>query len=320
MSFYGQDFSWLKGMRCTVIGANGFIGTNLCLALASYGALVKACGRSTSARVELGDKVNWVKIDITNEKSLYKVVEDTDFVVHLVSTLLPSPSNLEQIRDIEENLISTLRLLDCCKNSGVKKVIFASSGGTVYGPQQLMPINEKVLPNPICSYGIVKAAVENYLNLYRRLNALDFVALRISNPFGAYQMPHDQGLVAALIGKVLTSAPIDIWGDGTVIRDYIYIDDLVSAIILAMALQDPKAPRIYNVGSGVGRSVNEVLSSVEAIHGALPEVRYSPQRDVDVPVNMLDITLAREYLGWYPRVEWNIALKETYGWLNSVLN
>jgi UDP-glucose 4-epimerase len=302
-----------------VLGANGFIGTNLCLALASLGATVRGCGRSAVARPELADKIEWFQVDFTkNDASMRLVVQDTDFVVHLVSTLLPAPSNLEQIRDAEENLISTLRLLEYCKEAGVRKVIFASSGGTIYGPQQYMPISENVLPNPICSYGIIKIATENYLNLYRHLYSLDFVALRISNPFGQYQIPHDQGLVAALIGKALTGSTIDIWGDGSIVRDYIYIDDLVEALILAMALENPNAPRVYNIGSGVGRSVNEVLCAIEAVHGRLPKVKRYPERSVDVPVNILDVGLARAYLGWLPSTEWTCALEKTYDWLRSV--
>ena len=318
MHSFKQDFSWMKGLRCTVLGANGFVGTNLCLALTSIGVKVRGCGRSAVARPELTGKIDWFQIDLTSEESMHLVVQDADIVVHLVSTLLPAPSNLEQIRDVEENLISTLRLLEHCKEAGVRKVIFASSGGTVYGPQEHMPINENVLPNPICSYGIVKTATENYLNLYRHLYSLDFVALRISNPFGQYQMPRAQGLVAALIGKVLTGATIDIWGDGSVVRDYLYIDDLVEAILLAMALENSKAPRVYNVGSGVGRSVNEVLSAIETIHGNRPSVNYSPERSADVRVNVLDVGLARDHLGWHPNTEWASALEKTYSWLRNV--
>lgn len=313
-----QELS-LKGSRCTVLGGNGFIGANLCLALTSIGVSVLGAGRSAAARSDLADKIDWFQIDLAkNDGSLRRAVQNADIVVHLVSTLLPAPSNHEPIRDVEENLIGTLRLLDYCKEAGVRKVIFASSGGTVYGLQQPKPIVESVLPKPISSYGIVKAAAENYMNLYRHLYALDFVALRISNAFGQYQMPHDQGLIAALMGKALRGATIDIWGDGSVVRDYVYIDDVVRAILSAMTLENPSAPRIYNVGSGVGRSVNEVLSAVKAVHGDLPRVNYLPQRSVDVPVNILDIGLAREHLGWLPSAEWPDAIAKTYAWLRNV--
>lgn len=318
MHSYRQDFARLKGLRCTVLGANGFIGTNLCLALAAAGVRVKGCGRSLAARPELKGKIEWVQVELTVDESLHQAVEGADVVVHLVSTLLPAASNIEKIRDVEENLISTLRLLESCKKTGVKKFIFASSGGTIYGAQPITPISEEKLTNPICSYGIIKVAVENYLNLYRHLYSLDFVALRIANPFGQYQMPHDQGLVAALIGKALKETTIDIWGNGSVVRDYIHISDLVDAIILAIFLNEAAAPRIYNIGSGVGRSVNDVLNAVETIHGKSLNVRYHPERSVDVPINVLDIKLARDYLGWSPNAEWIHSLENTYRWLHDV--
>jgi UDP-glucose 4-epimerase len=309
----------MKGVRCTVLGANGFIGTNLCLALASRGASVRGCGRSAIARPELINKVDWCQFELTKkDERVQQAIQGADFVVHLVSSMLPAQSNREQIRDLEENLIGTVRLLQHCKDAGVKKVIFASSGGTVYGPQQDMPINEAIPLNPISSYGIVKGAIENYLHLYRRLYGLDFVALRISNPFGPFQMPHDQGLIAALIGKALSGSPVEIWGDGSVIRDYIYIDDVINAIILAMALDNADAPRVYNIGSGIGRPVNEVLQAISSTHGKPTKVDYYPARTVDVPVNILDVSLARTHLGWTPTAEWKHALEKTYVWLRNV--
>jgi UDP-glucose 4-epimerase len=311
MQLNKEALSRLTGSHCTVLGGNGFIGANLCLALTSMGVAVSGVGRSATARPDLADKIDWLQVNLTkNDGSLRRAVQNADIVVHLVSTLLPAPSNLEQIRDVEENLIGTLRLLDYCKEAGVKKVIYASSGGTVYGPQKQVPVSENALPKPISSYGIIKATTESYLNLYRHLYALDFVSLRISNAFGQYQMPHDQGLIAALIGKALRGTTIEIWGDGSVVRDYIYIDDIIESIILAMALE--------NIGSRVGRSVNEVLSAVKSIHGGLPRVNYLPRRSVDVPVNILDIGLAREHLGWIPNAEWPDAIAKTYTWLRSV--
>jgi UDP-glucose 4-epimerase len=144
------------------------------------------------------------------------------------------------------------------------------------------------------------------------------VALRISNPFGPFQMPHDQGLIAALIGKALKGSPVEIWGDGSVIRDYIYIDDVINAIILAISLDNPDAPRVYNVGSGIGRSVNEVLHAISTARGKPTKVDYCPARAVDVPTNILDISLARTHLRWTPTAEWKHALEKTYIWLRNV--
>ncbi|WP_213768591.1 NAD-dependent epimerase/dehydratase family protein [Caballeronia sp. dw_19] len=315
-----HDRNWLAGARCTVLGANGFIGTNLCLALQSAGATVIGAGRSASARAELADKVSWRRTDLATGTGLDDAIRGSDFVIHLVNTLLPAPSNAEKARDVEENLIGTLRLLELCREHRVKKVIYASSGGTVYGPQSVVPISENVIPLPICSYGIVKHAVEGYLHLFRHLHQLDYVALRIANPFGEYQMPHDQGLIATLFGKALSRTPISIWGDGSVVRDYVYIQDVVDAAIASMALDTQHAPRVFNIGSGVGKSVNDVIESITHVHGKLPRVEYTPGRAADVPVNVLDIRRAYDHLGWRPQTDWQAALDITYRWLSNVLD
>jgi UDP-glucose 4-epimerase len=312
-----QDFSFLRDLRFTVIGANGFIGTNLCLELLSHGAKVKGCGRTALPRKELAGNIDWIQLDWTKDNdNLFQAVENTDVIVHLVSTLLPSPSNLDPTRDVQENLISTMHLLEFCSRARLKKFVFASSGGTVYGPQKTMPIKETTLPNPISSYGIVKATIENYLNLYRHLHGLDYVALRIANPFGKYQMPHDQGLVANLMWKALAGKAIDIWGDGSIVRDYIHINSVVQAIMLSANIKNILAPRIYNIGSGIGRSVNEVLHSIQAVHGSHLKVNYTPSRPADVPENILDISLAGDHLNWAPKINWNNELVETYDWMS----
>lgn len=302
--------------RCLVLGANGFIGTNLCLALDGAGFLVRGAGRTEFARGELHDRVEWAQLDFI-ATSFDEALEGVDVVVHLVSTLLPAVSNNDKLRDVQENLLSTLRLLDGCKRNGIRKIIFASSGGTVYGAQAVTPITEDQPTRPISSYGIVKTCIENYLSLYRHLHGLDSVSLRISNPFGLYQMPTDQGLVAALIGKALKNERIDIWGDGGVVRDYLHVSDVVDAIIRAIGLTSKYAPRTYNIGSGVGRSVNSVLDAVRVIHGSPMAVQYHPARAVDVPVNVLDVRLANEHLEWAPCSDWDDSLNETYQWLAS---
>lgn len=308
----------LEGLRCTVIGAGGFIGTNLCLALADAGVKVTGCGRSELPRAALAGRVNWLRADLSDCETLRRAVDGADVVVHLVSTLLPAPSNQDPVRDVQENLAGTLRLLQICRESCVRKVIFSSSGGTVYGPQSVTPIGEHVLPRPICSYGVVKVAIESYLDLYRRLFGLDYVALRIANPFGAHQYPHEQGLISALFGRALKGQLIEIWGDGSVVRDYIFISDVVEAIKAAIALDNPLAPRVYNIGSGVGRSVNEVLDSIATLLNVSLDVSYKPQRAVDVPVNVLDVNLARRYLAWTPDTPWEVALQRSHLWLRDV--
>lgn len=317
MQLRKNNSNQLKGLRCTVFGANGFIGSNLCAALYADGAQVKGVGRSSKIRQELAEKIEWHSFDLTSDDDIFSVIKNSDVVIHLVSTLLPAASNLDKVRDIQENLLTTIKILDSCRSANVKKFIYASSGGTIYGPQEIMPINENTLLAPICSYGIVKASVENYLHLYRHLYAFDYFALRIANPYGPNQMPKDQGLISALINKALKDEAIEIWGDGSVVRDYIYIDDLVSAIIKSITLDDQTAPRTYNIGSGIGRSVNSVLDTISKLHGKKLDVKYHPVRSVDVPKNVLDITQASNWLDWQPTNDWEPSVQKTYQWLKN---
>jgi len=304
-----KDHHWV------VLGAGGFIGTNLCRRLVQDGANVVAFGRCASLPEAL-EGCSWVSGDFLNQAALAAALEGAEVVVHAVGTVTPAKSNEFPIMDIEENLIGTLRLINLCIEKGVKRLIVLSSGGTVYGSEVSVPTPENAANEPLCSYGIVKIAVEKYLAIYRRQGLLDSVVLRVANPFGPYQLPKGQGLMAAAMQKILMGQPFEIWGDGTVTRDYIYIDDVVDAILAAAKLTDPNAPRLYNIGSGVGRSINEVIACIADIHGHI-EITRQPGRAVDVPVSVLDIQRARHFLDWSPRPRWEESLRTTYLWFQQ---
>ena len=193
----------------------------------------------------------------------------------------------------------------------------ASSGGTVYGIPKVVPITETMENSPISAYGIAKLAIEKYLYLYEYLHGLNYMALRIANPFGPYQDPKKrQGIVAAVITCILANKPIEIWGDGTIVRDFIYIEDVVSAFISA-ACYDGDA-RILNIGSGVGRSIDDIVASVGQAMGVdEPQKVYRLGRASDVPINVLDISLASRELCWAPTAEWIASLKATAEWLRA---
>ncbi|MDD5123591.1 NAD-dependent epimerase/dehydratase family protein [Methylovulum sp.] len=300
------------GQRWVVLGAGGFIGTNLCVRLVQNGANVVAFGRSLGfARALTG--CQWVVGDFFNPRDLANILEGADIVVHALSTVTPAKSNESPINDIEENLIGTLRLLELCKTKGVARLVFLSSGGTVYGPDVSVPTVEDEANEPICSYGVVKLAIEKYLAIYRQQQQLDSVVLRVANPFGPYQLPKGQGVIAATIQKVLMGQPPEIWGDGNVVRDYIYIDDVIDAILAAAQLDGSQAPRLYNIGSGVGKSLNEVVNGIAEIHGAI-HIKRLPGRAVDVPVSILNIQRAERFLNWRPHTDWKLGLRLTYSW------
>lgn len=301
-----------RRQRWLVIGASGFIGTNLCKTLLAMGHEVIAYGRNNQAPQRL-DGCIWKAGDLTDRHAIASAMEGVHYVVHAASSMTPAASNENPVTDISDNLIGAVNLFEAAHAAAVRRLVVLSSGGTVYGPDVPVPTNEEAPNNPICSYGIVKLAIEKYATLYRQLGKLDSVVLRISNPFGPYQTGIAQGMIGASIMRILKGQAIDIWGDGTVIRDFIYIDDVVSAILHSVRLDNARAPHVYNIGSGIGRSLNRVVETLAAIHGYF-EVKRQSGRSVDVPVSVLDIKLAESFLGWQPTSEWETSVTRTYQW------
>lgn len=188
--------------------------------------------------------------------------------------------------------------------------------GTVYGIPERIPVAEGHPTEPLVSYGIAKLAIEKYLNLYWYLHGLEYSVLRVANPYGERQrVDTAQGAVAVFLSKALAGDPIEIWGDGSVTRDYIYIEDVVDAFIMAMNHEGE--PRVFNIGSGEGRSLNQLLTTIEDLLGRPVERRYLPPRKFDVPVNVLDISRARDVLGWQPRVSFRDGLGRTLDWMRN---
>lgn len=292
----------LAGSKILVLGGRGFLGRHLSEQLLREGASIRIFDRPgvSSAALE-GDsrRVEVIQGDFVEGHGLAQALHGVDLVYHLVSTTVPSGSNANPVEDVNSNLIGTLRLLDMMRCSGVKRIVYASSGGTVYGNPQSLPVPEAHPLRPISSYGIVKVAVENYLHLQSELNGLTANILRISNPYGMYQnRVGAQGVIATFIRKMMNNEPIEIWGDGSVVRDYIYATDVARALLLAG--QRPQSG-VFNIGSGTGHSINDVMQVIREQTGLHGEVRYLPGRRFDVQRTYLDIARARIELGWEPR-------------------
>ncbi|MGH8475835.1 MAG: NAD-dependent epimerase/dehydratase family protein [Methylococcales bacterium] len=306
-------------MRCLIPGGGGFIGSFLADRLLALGHTVRIFERPRVVAYRAfgaQERVEWLAGDFQSTADIDTAVDGSNVVFHLVSTTLPKNSNDDPIYDVETNLVGTLRLLAAAVRCSVKKVVFISSGGTVYGIPAQIPIREEHPTEPLVSYGIAKLAIEKYLHLYWRLHGLDYCILRVANPFGERQrVDTAQGAVAVFLSKALSKQAIEIWGDGSVTRDYIYIDDLIDAFIRAMD-HDGEA-RVFNIGSGTGRSLNQLLRAIEDLLGHPIERRYLPARQFDVPVNVLDIVRAHDVLGWQPRVPFNEALRRTLVWMKK---
>lgn len=304
-------------MKALIIGGSGFIGTNLSESLVERGHGVRIYSRSTNRFRGTPRGVDYVEGELGNHGLIRDALEGVDVVFHLASTTLPKTSNDDPVYDVRSNMVDTLQLLEACVDAGVGKVIFASSGGTVYGPSKTIPVNEEHPTNPISSYGIVKLTIEKYLELFRHLYGLDYAALRISNPYGPYQDPAgQQGAISVFLHRIRTREPITIWGDGRVVRDYIYISDVVDALELAAHTETRR--KVLNVGSGCGASLNELVETIADVVGRRPKIEYLPARSLDVPASVLEIGRAGEELSWVPKEDLMAGISRTWEWMRTV--
>ncbi|WP_427184293.1 NAD-dependent epimerase/dehydratase family protein [Bordetella bronchialis] len=305
----------LTNARCVVLGGGGFLGTNLCAALAGKVAALRAFGRRQSFPGALGH-VEWMQGDFADPTSVASAISDCDVVFHLVNATTPASANIDKVADLQANVVSTLRLLEACRAEGVKQVIFVSSGGTIYGVPRQIPTPETAPNEPITAYGISKLAIEKYLALYHRAHGIDYRVLRVANPYGPYQTAlKSQGVIAAFLRKALAGQPIDVWGDGTVIRDYVYVDDVSRALIAAASYEGDE--KIFNIGSGVGQSILEIAGVIESLLNTRLNMRFADARPVDVPKSVLDCRRAAVELGWQAEIQLREGMERTIAWMKS---
>ncbi|MBZ6078423.1 NAD-dependent epimerase/dehydratase family protein [Microvirga puerhi] len=305
----------LSGMECLVLGGGGFLGINLCNRLVTCGASVTALGRSLAWPNALDPRVGWTLGHLDDIAPLKEAIRGRDVVFHLASSSIPTASNQNPLADLEANVRTTVQLLDVCRGNGVRKLIFASSGGAVYGRSETLPIPENSPTEPMSAYGISKLTSEKYLALYRHLHGLDYQILRVANAYGRYQVPHrGQGVVTTMISRALSGKPLEVWGTGHAVRDFVHVDDVVAAMIKACFYTGPC--KIMNVGSGSGLSINQLCYDIETILARGPLLRtYKATQTNGVPANILDTSLIKRELSWQPRVSWLAGLRHTVHWM-----
>ena len=295
-------------MKCALIGGAGFIGLHLAEHLLAAGHAVRVFDLRDGETPRHRD-IEWMRGNFLDAGAVRGALTGCDAVYHLAWTSLPKSSNENPAADVETNVLGTLRLLEAWRGHR-GRFVFVSSGGTVYGVPRSMPITEDHPTQPISSYGITKLAVEKYLELYRVLHGLDYHVLRLSNPFGERQrVETGQGAVTAFLYHAFRGEPVEIWGDGRVVRDYIYIGDIADALVRMLDYRGSR--RVLNIGSGIGRDLNQIAAAIEAVTGRKLERRYLPGRGFDVPANVLDVSLARAELGWRPATSFEEGLART---------
>lgn len=288
-------------MKILLLGAAGFIGTNLTIELAKKtGDEITLIDRSKAffkPIINMNLKnVRIVEAGLTVDMNFDSILKDQEVVYHLVSTTVPTTSNQHISQELASNVIFSANLFEACIRCGVKKVVFISSGGTVYGKEVDCPLKEKTVTNPISSYGVQKITIEKLLYLYRYMYGLDYRIIRLANPYGPYQRPNGVlGAVTTFTYKALKGDEIAVYGDGSVVRDFIYIDDAIRAI--TKIVNGENKHHTFNLGCGYGTSIKQVLETIEKALVIKLNVSYLEGRKVDVPVNYLDISRYEKYYG-----------------------
>ena len=308
--------------RCIIYGGGGFIGSHLCDKLLESGYDVTVFDKLNFSKKNIQHIQNKIKIiegDFNNDVNLLNSLQGIDYVFHLVSTTLPASSNDNPEYDAGTNLISSLKLFKECVTLKIKKIIFLSSGGTVYGIPSEIPVKENYSANPVCSYGIIKRTIEEYLYLFNYLYGQQYYVFRLSNPYGERQNPHSsQGAIGVFLNKVINDEVIEIWGDGEVVRDYIYVKDAVE--VLAKSVTANTKERVFNLSTGAGHSLNQIIETIGKVSNKKITPVFQKARKLDVPVNILDNSKVKTAFGWKPTTSIETGIKNTFDYLTQQKN
>lgn len=283
--------------RVLIVGATGFIGRNLTEVWS------RSCDDEVIATGLEGDDFSWMRdlegvrprrLDLRSGTGrITEALAGCDVVVYLAGGLTPGSSNRLMGAELEE-IPRFGSFLEACVSAGVGEVLFMSSGGAVYGVKR-PPCSELDATDPITTYGLVKLSCEKLLGIVSRQHGMAYRAIRLSNPYGPHQRPMaGQGVIATFVHKAIAGEDIVIWGDGSVVRDFIYIDDAVRGV-LSIARCPQLANRVVNLGSGEGVAISEIANLVVGVTRSASRIKYLPGRDTDVPENWLDMSLYREF-------------------------
>lgn len=300
-------------MKALVLGGNGFIGLHLVKALLKSGMSVRVFDNSFNGLISDNRHVDCHCGDFSDNTKILEALHGIDVVYHLISTSLPGTSNLDPVADIEGNLIASVNLFENMVKLNIGKIVYLSSGGTVYGNPVLDMVSEDHPLSPLCSYGIIKSTIEKYLIMFQKLYGLQPIILRPSNPFGPGQGHIGvQGVIATFFNQIKNEQTIDIWGNGSAIRDYIYISDLIDLCVKA-GYSDRAG--IYNAGTGKGCSLNDLVIKIKKVTGISPTIKYNSARAFDVKQIILDIARAEKAFDWSPCVPIDQGLNMYWQWL-----
>jgi len=305
-------------MKVLVTGGAGFIGSHIVDKLIEKGFEVFIIDNlSTGKRENINEKAKFVCGDINDERLLNNLFKENNFsyIFHLAAQISVSNSVREPVKDAQVNIIGSLKLIKKSIESGVKKIIFSSTGGAIYGEAETFPTTEEVFPKPVSPYAIAKFSVENYLRFAKREFGLNYTILRYSNVYGPRQDPcGEAGVVAIFSSRMLQNKNTIIFGDGKYIRDYVFVSDVAQANIKAMENGDGK---IFNISTAKGTSVIELFQILKELTGYRKAPCYKPEREGDVRKSVLSYEKAKRELKWEPKINIDEGLKSTVEWFKE---
>jgi UDP-glucose 4-epimerase len=304
-------------MKILVTGGAGFIGSNVVDAFVKDGHEVTVLDNlSTGKEENINPEVKFYNVDLLDIESLELVFREfkPDVVNHHAAQIDVRKSVEDPAFDAETNIIGSINLFELSINYGVRRVIFASTGGALYGEPKALPAKENTPIEPLSPYGVAKYCAENYLNYFKRLYGIERVILRYANVYGPRQDPlGEAGVVAIFTGKILKGEKPVIFGDGNQTRDYVFVEDVVKANVLALEGKEG----IYNIGTGIETSVNELIDIFSKVLGCEIKPEYAPPRIGEVHRISLDADMAKRELGFVPKYSLPEGVRKTIEWYAS---
>jgi UDP-glucose 4-epimerase len=302
-------------MRILVTGGAGFIGSHVADRFVDEGHEVAVLDDlSTGFREFVNPRARFFEADLVDAAAVDRCVAEfrPEVVAHHAAQMDVRKSVTDPVFDARVNVLGSIGLLQACTRHGVRKVIYASTGGALYGEGRTLPATEDHPVNPESPYGASKHTVEHYLYIWRLLHGLDYTVLRYPNVYGPRQNPHGEaGVNAIFIGLMLEGKRPRIFGDGNAVRDYLYVTDVVEANVLAL---DRAGGGILNLGTGVGTSVNDIVRELKDILGFPEDAIHEPARSGEIQRIYLDASRAKRVLGWEPGVTFREGLRRTVEW------
>jgi UDP-glucose 4-epimerase len=295
-----------------ILGGGGFIGRHVVERFVQSGAKVTVLDRFMPDDLDRSS-VNWIVGSTSDQDLLKNALVGISHVIDLASSEKPGTLITSIADHISNTVGNTLRIAETCQRAGVKSYIYTSSGGTVYGETSLEVLTEDCPCKPINYYGAGKLTIEQYLRLLSRGGDFKAIVLRLANPFGERQRAvQGQGFIAAVFNALKSGEALEIWGKGDTIRDFIYVGDVADAFYHAVLYYGYES--VFNIGSGMGRSLNEILAVIEDKCGQIVQKKYLETRNIDVKRSILDISRAERELKWHPKTEFGDAIFRTKLW------